>query len=60
MGYHLNCLDEPVFIAVSEPLLTTEVFIIDWRVVLGASKTFLVAIEFDKEIVVNLVVLNSF
>ena len=22
MGYHLNCFDEPVFIAVSKPLLT--------------------------------------
>ena len=22
MGYHLNCLDEPVFVAVPEPMLT--------------------------------------
>ena len=31
MGYHLNRLDEPVFIALSKPLLTE--FHIDWRVV---------------------------
>ena len=33
VGFHLNRLDEPVFIAVSKPLLTDLEFIIDWRVV---------------------------
>ena len=37
MGYGLNCLDEPVFIAVSDPLLTEFgiQFIIHWRAVAG-------------------------
>ena len=34
MGYRLNRLDEPVFMAVPKPMLTQLAFIIDWRVVL--------------------------
>ena len=31
--YRLHCLGEPIFIAVSKPLLTSLAFILDWRVV---------------------------
>ena len=33
MGYHLNYLDAPVFMAVPKPMLTELALIIDWRVV---------------------------
>ena len=39
MGYRLNRLDEPVFMAVSKAMLTEFGIHVDWRVVLSISNT---------------------